>query len=168
MPAISQHLEAREVCCASCRSPSRYLEVVKQFDVENNPRYKVRDTSGDGKPDTFCNIFLWDVTRAMGCEIEHWWDGKELSANGVADWLVKEGSRYGWQDVGLLGAADQAARGRPTIAVWKNPGGTGHVAVVVPTGNGQLQIAQAGRLNFFDKPLRSGFGDHPVKFYTHN
>src|SRR5438067_1564270 len=70
------------------RSAANYAAVVKQFDVANNGRYTPNQ---QGKGETYCNIFLWDVTRALACEVPHWVDadgnpsavgiGKELNAN---------------------------------------------------------------------------------------
>jgi hypothetical protein len=169
MPTISQHLEPKTTCCPNCRSPSRLVEVLASLDVENSPRYRVRDTTGDGKPDTFCNIFVWDATRALGCELEHWWNGKELSANGLCDWLANVGTHYGWTEVSDFGAALAVVKGKPVVAAWRNPKGTGHVAMVLPPGEGgALRIAQAGKRNLFDVELTKGFGVHVPRFYMHD
>lgn len=45
------------------RSKEAYNAVINQFDVENNPRYQKR------KGKTYCNIFAWDVSVAMGVEL---------------------------------------------------------------------------------------------------
>ena len=85
------------------RTPESYSQVVDQFDVENSKRY---DQQQDGKI-TWCNIFAWDVTSAMGAEIPHWVysDGRpaepcaigshEMNANEVAKWLKEKGEKYG-------------------------------------------------------------------------
>lgn len=54
-------------------NPSLYAQVIDQFKVKNNPRYVVRDVSNDGKNDTFCNILVYDVTRAMGIQGGLYW-----------------------------------------------------------------------------------------------
>jgi len=87
---------------ASERSPALYDAVIDQFVVEKNPRYR-RDQQGKGE--TYCNIFVWDVTRAMGAEIPHWVDqennptvlgkGIELDANAVIQWLQNRGKNQG-------------------------------------------------------------------------
>ena len=88
------------------RSAYHYFKVIEQFEVESSPRYE------PGKK-TYCNIFAWDVTRAMGAEIPHWLikgdktgasavdtDGKykveaekreELKVNKTVHWLKKIG-----------------------------------------------------------------------------
>ena len=50
------------------RSAANYNAVLDQFSVGNNPRYARRNGN------TYCNIFVWDATRAMGAEIPHWVD----------------------------------------------------------------------------------------------
>jgi len=154
------------------RSPDALRAVLAQFDVEANPRYRVRDTSGDGVEDTFCNIFVWDATRALGCELDHYDEnGRERSANGLALWLETCGPYQDWLQVDASTAGACAARGRPVVAVWRNPGkGPGHVAVLLPPHGAQLRIAQAGRSNLFDVPIVRGFGRllAAVKFYAHD
>jgi LysM repeat protein len=104
----------------SDRSPSRYAQVVNQFAVGNNPRYAV---GHQGRGETYCNIFVWDVTSAMGAQIPHWvgsngepvgvGKGHELDANGTVDWLRRYGGSNGWQRVSAEEAqrnANQASR----------------------------------------------------------
>jgi peptidoglycan hydrolase-like protein with peptidoglycan-binding domain len=162
----------------SRRNRATYDDVINQFAVGNNPRYTPRDSSGDGIRDTFCNIFVWDVTRAMGAEIPHWVDskgnptgvgkGRELSANGTVDWLHQNGNRHGWKKVSAQEAQRLANQGHPAVAVWKNPGGIGHVAVVRPgevTSKGPA-IAQAGARNFNSGHVKDSFGNAPVEYWV--
>ena len=53
---------------ASNRSVAIYNNVINQFAVGVNPRYQPSTNA------TYCNIFAWDVTRAMNAEIPHWYD----------------------------------------------------------------------------------------------
>lgn len=48
------------------RHPLLYSAIINQFGVETNPRYRPRNNN------TYCNIFVWDVSSAMGAEIPHW------------------------------------------------------------------------------------------------
>lgn len=162
------------------RSPDNYRKAAAQFEVETNPRY-VR--GHDGNPangqETYCNIYLWDVSKAMSCEIPHWVDpatgvevpmgkGKELSANGVCDWFATHGLKFDWMMCSQGKARARASLGYPTVVLWKNPGGIGHVGVVLP-GTDFTHLAQAGANNFFDKDLVKGFGSvSPLVFYTHD
>ncbi|MBZ4423253.1 peptidoglycan-binding protein [Myxococcus sp. RHSTA-1-4] len=162
------------------RNADTYNQVINQFGVGVNPRYTPRDSSGDGVKDTFCNIFLWDVTRAMGAEIPHWVDGngnsvapgkgREMNANATVDWMNKHGARNGWRKVSAEEAQKMANAGHPTVALWKNPSGIGHVGVIRPgevTDRGPA-LAQAGGSNFNNKHVKDGFGSRPVEYWVND
>lgn len=154
-PAVTSSLQNR--------SPERYRAVIEQFQVDSAKRYMVNKR---GNNDTYCNIFLWDVTSAMGAEIPHYTDwetgtplsyenidsAKQMNANRISDWLNSHGPKYGWYEVTPEQAQQLANEGRPAVTVWKNPtGGHGHVQVVSPSTSGAydssrgVAIAQAGR-----------------------
>ncbi|MCS6885115.1 MAG: peptidoglycan-binding protein [Acidobacteriota bacterium] len=138
----------------SQRSAENYANVINQFAVANNPRYTPREGN------TYCNIYMWDVTRAMKAEIPHWVDrngnptgvgqGRELDANATHRWMHEHGARFGWRQVSAEEAQRLANQGFPTVFTWENRGGIGHVGVVRP-GNFDSRlgpaIAQAGRIN---------------------
>ena len=146
---------------ASNRSVALYNNVINQFAVGVNPRYQPSANA------TYCNIFSWDVTRAMNAEIPHWVDASvyqqltgsapannatqgELTANLTALWLRNYGAANGWRSVSADAAQSSANLGRPTVVCWYNSGSVGHIAVVRPgsiTQNGPT-IAQAGLQNF--------------------
>lgn len=161
------------------RSAELYTEVLDQFAVGDNVRYAQNQ---QGKGETYCNIFVWDATKAMGVEIPHWVDGngnptavaatgsRELSANGVVGWLNQHGPSNGWRVVGAEEAQQLANQGKPTVAGWSNPRGIGHVAMVRPgeMGANGPRIAQAGGANFNDGNVRQGFSDRPVVYYVHD
>lgn len=168
------------------RSPALYRAVIDQFNVENNPRYAVNQK---GTGDTYCNIFMWDVTSAMGAEIPHRIDrdtgaparakdGNTISmnANRTSDWLNTKGPQYGWYEVTAEQAQALANRGCPAVTVWKNKeGGHGHVQVVAPSEDGAydpkrgVAIAQAGRLlrnnTYITKIYSSRMKD--VQYFAH-
>lgn len=148
--------------------------VVRQFDVERHVRYR----PVDGK--TWCNIFVSDVTAALGAPIPHWVTtagrptdhadkdngARELTANKTCDWLLELGSKFGWQQIAPRDAAEKrAVAGFPTVACWKNPQpGSGHIAILVPGG-----IAQAGKENFNLGSLERGFGTgREILYFTHD
>lgn len=155
------------------RSAELLQRIVVQFQVETAKRYQ----AANGQ--TFCNIFVWDVTRALGCELPHWvqaWNSQqailaaeELTANKLAKkWLPENGPLHGWEHVPEESAREAAQAGRPAIAIWVNPAGPGHVAILVPPIDPtKTEIAQAGRTNFSRGSLAKGFGTHSVSFYTH-
>lgn len=156
---------------SSQRDPNIYNVVLNQFGVETNPRYKSRNNN------TYCNIFVWDATKAMGAEIPHWIDQKtgapvdinnyldmkkqglkpditpvELNANSVVNWMSKSSQNYGWHTVTAEEAQLYANKGCPAVAVWANPdaGAPGHVAMVRPGDYSSVEgpfIAQAGGEN---------------------
>ncbi|MCL2078499.1 MAG: hypothetical protein FWH17_01505 [Oscillospiraceae bacterium] len=138
------------------RNPSLYSAVVNQFDVENSERYR---PGREGN--TYCNIFVWDVTRAMGAELPYYTepstgapryypDTKGANCNGAIamdNWLHKYGAEYGWQEVDAKTAQMLANQGHPVVT---SAGDMGHVQVVVPSKDGNFDpirgvtVAQAG------------------------
>lgn len=153
------------------RAPENLHKAHEQFYVESNIRY--RPWLGR----TYCNIFAWDVTRALGCEIPHWvtQDGKpapalgagarEMNANSTFQWLSIHGGEYGWRRLATKDEAEMRADlGYPTVPVWLNStGGSGHIALLLPHG----RIVQAGRKNGV-MLLEHGFGANTPDFYTHD
>ncbi len=167
------------------RSATLYRQVIDQFDVENNVRYSVKNGS------TYCNIFLWDVTRAMGAEIPHYIDPDTLearycpdtkgaiqtNANTICNWLGQKGIEYGWREVSAQEAQSLANQGRPVVTAYKNTGGSGHVQVVCPSKDGKydpkrgVTIAQAGRHLYDYAYITDVYGSKglsKVKYYAHS
>lgn len=159
------------------RSRGVLMAVVAQFQLETTPRYQ----PGPGSQ-TWCNIALWDLTSALGCEIPHWADrltgrptsplkGVELRANDIVGWLEAHGQEFGWQECPQKAAAEAAEIGAVAVAVWRNPDPTrsGHVALLMPAVEpGRVYIAQAGGRCFTSEPLEHGFGHEHPTFYRHN
>jgi hypothetical protein len=153
------------------RNPHATATVLRQFGLATSARYQPRDGL------TFCNIFSWDFTRAMGCEVPHWHgEGtarRELTANETAK-LMAMGAFPGWRECSPLAAWDHAAVGEPVLALWRNPAGPGHVAALEPRPHdGDWRrglVAQAGRVCGYEMPLASAFGAARlplVEFYFH-
>lgn len=154
------------------RSAALYNRVIAQFSVETNPRYEVNKK---GRGDTYCNIFVWDVTTAMGAEIPHYINPKtgapmkypdvsearELSANGIYNWLHQHGEKYGWYKVSAEEAQMLANKGQPVVASLKRSGMSGHIQMVCPSADGRydpnrgVMIAQAGRRLTSYAPIKS-------------
>lgn len=162
------------------RGPELLDRVLQQYYVDRNPRYR-HNQQGHGE--TYCNIYVWDCTRALGCEIPHWVDwagspaavgaGRELDANGVVLWLRRQGLEYGWKEVSGTEAGAAANEGRPALTAWLNPAGIGHVAMVRPGTahpNRGLPIAQSGLTNADNIYLVDGFGraTSEVEYYVHD
>ncbi len=168
------------------RSASLYRQVIDQFDVESNGRYEVNKK---GRGDTYCNIFMWDVTSAMGAEIPHYIDAqtgaprtypdvqgaRQLSANGIYNWLHQHGGDYGWFEVTPEQAQTLANAGRPVVTAWQNSGGHGHVQVVCPSKDGVydekrgVTVAQAGRKLSSYTPITSIYNKSlsKVSYFAH-
>ena len=152
----------------TARSGAVLLDVLAQFRVTEAARY--RPTGRD----TWCNIYVWDSTLALGCEVPHWYDvntgdpapmgkGNEMSANVMCDWLADK--RHGWLPLSRADAVARASFGFPVVLAWKNPGrGASHVAMLLPDGS----IAQAGRTCLWQAPVAHGFGRYAPICFTHN
>jgi len=139
------------------RSAEIYKMVVDQFDVENSERYRP-GRSGN----TYCNIFAWDVTRAMGAELPYYTDpktgapmyypdvkgAKYMMARDMDKWLEQYGPQYGWHQVDAETAQKHANLGRPVVTSANH---LSHMQVVIPSKDGAydpvrgVTIAQAGR-----------------------
>lgn len=156
------------------RNPQLYRNVIKQFSVETNGRYAVNK---NGHDDTYCNIFVWDVTKAMGAEIPHYYNpetgapmqypnvegGLQMSANRMHNWLFEHGEDYGWYQVTPEQAQAMANQGRPAMTVLKNDSGHGHVQMVCPSNDLSydekrgVTIAQAGRKLTSYQPITQSY-----------
>lgn len=132
------------------RSASSLRSVLDQFNVETASRYARKNGN------TYCNIFVWDATSALGCEVPHYVDAatgqprtypdvsgaRELDANGVHDWLATSGAQYGWTEITAEQAQQYANKGYPVVSAWKNGGGIGHVSMVCPSRDGTYDAAK--------------------------
>lgn len=139
------------------RNANLYNQVIKQFNVEKNSRYTPYKNGS-----TYCNIYVWDVTTAMGAQIPHRVDSngdiakdgtsnvKYMTANSMYDWLGGKGKEYGWKEVSAEEAQKYANMGSPAVSSWKNPKGHGHIQMVAPSKDGRyneskgVAISQAG------------------------
>jgi hypothetical protein len=131
---------------ATNRNVNDYLKTLQLFNVDESLRYRrASDT-------TFCNIYVSDVTSALGVYIPRWKNGEKMTATTTLEWLEEPLAQdLGWQSTSALKAQEMANQGIPTIAITR-----GHIAMVAP-GTGQTNeqsgvfypsSAQAGRLNF--------------------
>jgi hypothetical protein len=141
---------------ADNRSPEHLRAVIDQFNVETAERYR---PYRDGY--TYCNIFVWDVTSALGAEIPHYVDSNTgelrtypdtdattaLGATATERWLDSHGADYGWTEASPEQAQAFANAGKPAVTT---AGSLGHVQVVCPSEDGGydsvrgVTIAQAG------------------------
>ena len=169
------------------RSPELLNQIIGQFNVERAERYQPFRKGND----TYCNIFVWDVTTALGAEIPHYVDAetgsprtypyikgaKEMGANATHDWLLSQGPQYGWRQVSAEEAQAYANTGKPAVTAWKNPtGAAGHVQIVCPSQNRGydsirgVTVAQAGAKVTDYAYISSTFGGSKlanVKYFVH-
>jgi hypothetical protein len=165
------------------RSAEAYNAVTRQFDVTNAERYEPHRNGN-----TYCNIYVWDVTRAMGAEIPHYIDAqtgaireypdvngaRELRAIDMGQWLATTGREYGWREVDAATAQGQANAGRPAVAVSST---VSHISMVIPSENGAynanlgVAVAQAGAKNTdyaYLTDIYSDQGIRSVKYFVHD
>lgn len=151
---------------AQDRHAARLMAVVAEHLSRGHARYTARDVTGDGRDETWCNLFAQDICEAMGVVLP-----RNMLANDLVRWLSSSvaARELGWEPVGEHTAQRMADEGQLALAVWYNRnGGSGHLAVLVPSlGEPGTWCAQAGRSNFTRGPLASGFGPVPVSFYAH-
>ena len=152
------------------RSAEALVAVVAKLDPERAERYRPRDVTGDGKAETFCNVFLRDALLELGLEVP------AALANDMVDWFDGEkGKAAGWRRVTLHQAEVLARDGYPVAVGWKNSRGHGHVALGVPpplredgTPAPGLHCAQAGKSNWRCRPVLRGFGAVDFKVWGHD
>lgn len=167
------------------RSPELLERIIRRCLVATADRYR---PNRQGRQETYCNIFVWDVTSALAAEIPHWvalsdlivpadpdFSGNlavETTANFLCGWLAGPGREYGWIPATAATALIYANEGRPAVAMLENQEGHGHMAMLRP-GKAHPQkgipIAQAGRVRFDDGFLNDGFGvaTARVTYYVH-
>jgi hypothetical protein len=161
--------------------PERFRAVQLQLNVEVSPRYTPdqRLEKGDviiEPGTTWCNVYVTDFIRLMGVKAPTHWvmkdgapatvgKGTELRANGLLDWFLMHGARYGWASTDATVAQNAAQRGHLVVVGWKNPKPPrpGHVAIVL----GRDRISQAGGTNHFACTVKMGFGDaKPLVYFV--
>lgn len=159
----SKPLQAPVVSYPGGRTPWFLISVLWQFSITTALRWKKRDVTGDGVPETFCNFFTVAFCTAMGVLLP------QLRANELFDWFSSdEAKSAGWELATEHAAQAMANEGMVAIAVWKNPEGPGHIAPLVPalTEPGTW-IANVGATNFERGLLAWGFGSRQPLFFVH-
>lgn len=154
--AVQAPLQSR----AGRRSEDLYDMVIKQFGVTVNPRY-----ADDAPGKTRGHIFVWDVSRAMNCEIPHFVGPKELSLVQTCDWLRHEGPMRGWKRLSDAESIE-AANGGYMVVVMPKDRSNRHIALVAPqdldnrpklTGIGLLRTEAALARELFGAPALECF-----------
>lgn len=143
------------------RNGALYRNVIHQFGVANNPRY---EAEGRG------HIFVWDVSKAMHCEIPHFMGMRELSLGQTVDWIRLEGPMRGWTRTSLEGALEAAQGGHLVIALPKDIK-VKQLAVVLPekTLAPDLKpfVAAAGPRKGSKLKLSEALGVFAAEYFAH-
>lgn len=141
------------------RAKGNLAAAVASLQIPTNPRYAPEAFPGVGVR-TKCNKVAEDFCDAMGVHLP-----KGLLAREQIAWLISPSSRlYGWMEAARAKADEYAEKGHPVLVTWLNPvkEQSSHIAVLRSAG----RIAQAGRSNFVDGSIASGFGDREVRFWV--
>ena len=158
--AVQAPLQSRE----GKRSRELYENVIKQFGVTVNPRY-AEDAPGKGRG----HIFVWDVSRAMNCEIPHFVGAKELTLAQTCDWVRHEGPMRGWKRISNADIIEAANAGRLVIALPREMR-TKHIAVVTPQPmpeDGSPRLTGICLKRDVNVHPREMFGAKPVDCFFH-
>ena len=158
--AVQAPVQSRE----GRRSVEMLTAVLAQFAVGNNPRY---DPDGPGKPRG--HIFLWDVSRAMNCEVPHFVGAKELSLPQTVDWVRHEGPMRGWVRGGAEEALNAAQSGMLAVALPKDIK-LKQLAIVLPDDadpNGKPRVAAAGLKKGSNLALNEALGVFLAEYFIH-
>ncbi len=144
------------------RAPGIYKNVINQFAVGHNARYAL--TTGGCRG----HIFVWDVSRAMGCEVPHWVGTKELSLGQTVDWLRMEGPMHKWMRGGMEEALKCSQTGMLVIAIPKEVKNR-HMAIVRPDvyPDRRPRLAGAAMKRGNELLLNDLFGTTLVDFFIH-
>lgn len=140
------------------------MEAVLAIDPEHSFSLQPRDGV------TLCNEAVRFMLAVLGGHIPR------AVANEQADWLDSAEARaHGWMrcDSSTLAPAEVAKQraelGYPTVAVYRNPSGHGHIALCIPAPDvdeGHLYVAAAGEVCTNSARIEKQFGNLPVAFFT--
>lgn len=126
------------------------------YDIYQTPK----DVTGDGKPETFCNLAVQHVCGRMGYE-----KFKGLVANQMIDFMRRS---FDWEKIEMSRAQELTNGGRLVLA-GQQAQGHGHVAVIRPgvaefSGSWNEKAPKAcnvGATSFIGKRLSFAFKQKP-------
>lgn len=147
------------------RTKALYTRVVQQFGIRENPRY-----ADDGPGKIRGHIFVWDVSRAMGCEIPHFLGAKELTLAQTCDWVRHEGPMRGWKRALDGEAVMRANEGKMVVALPREQR-IKFIAIVVPQApptDGSPRLMGIGLRREAAAHPRDLFGSKPIDCYYHD
>lgn len=152
------------------RSPAAIARIISQFNVTESERYRRNARLPPGMLGTWCNRFVCDVTRALGCGIPM------MPANDFQHWFHTSGVRAGWSPANPLNVKLLVRMGLPVVGNYFNPNGHGHVMLFRQPAldanqpayqRGEFFVAQAGALNSEEISLSKVLPLSSVTFWSH-
>lgn len=152
----------RNTFLALVRSPQSILDAVTNINPATNPDLQPGANGGT----TWCNKFLYLVLRQLGIVIP--WAQYGVRVNDMISWIGA--GNDGWYQVPDANTAQNIVlNGGVAIVTYFNPipGASGHAAIILPTTDADVQIAQAGAHNYNQCSIPTGFGSLPVVFFAH-
>jgi hypothetical protein len=130
------------------RDPQTILDAVAVVDPGHNPDLQ---PGANGGAD-WCNKALYLMLDDLGVPMP-----ADTLANNQISYMASGAD--GWYAVSSPDDAQALAlQGQVVVAAYYNPGGHGHVALVLPIATSPMQIAQAGAATFNQGSLQNGFG----------
>ena len=157
--AVNAPVQSRE----RRRSAQVLRTVIDQFAVGHNPRYTPESPT---KPRA--HVFVWDVSRAMSCEVPHFFAGREGSLSQTVDWVRREGPVNGWRRLDATTAAAAAEGGELVLAMPRDVRKC-LVAVVRPGGldpDGHPRVASANAMRGNNLGVLEVLA-RPIEYYGH-
>lgn len=146
------------------RSARVLWTLIDQFAVGNNPRYQVSNPAAEPK----AHVFVWDVSKAMDCEIPHNRGGREMTLAQTVDWVRYECEFRGWKRSDPASALAAADRGEMVLVIAKDSRARS-IGVVRPGGagdDGKARVASAGRPKGNDLGVTEAIGPE-VEYFVH-
>jgi hypothetical protein len=159
------------------RSPEQLQAMVARLDPEHNYLpVDLDNADGDNNPatgqETRCNHFAADACLEMGVELPGQDKKKRVLARDQVLWLRDQRASKvaGWRPATEAEAIAAANKGQPVVIGWLNPNSraSSHIAIAVPSTDGLLWCAQAGRQCFNRGRVSQGFGFRVLEFYAHD
>lgn len=160
------------------RSADKTLAIAAALRFPDAPRYK----PGTGGGETWCNLATVDFCAIARAPLPRMLNGNYIRANEFAA-LFKSGDVFpGWSATGSIASASAvialAAEGRPQIAVYQAPSGSGHIMPVVygppdaklPPSFSGVFVSGAGAYCAHRVPIEKCFGKYTaeVQFYAYH
>ena len=159
--AIQAPLQSRE----GRRTAELYQNVINQFAVGTNPRYEPDE---GGRPRG--HIYIWDVSRAMNCEVPHFVGAKELTLAQTCDWIRHEAPMRGWVRASLETARAAALAGQMVVVLPREVK-VKQMAILIPleelNDDGKPFVAAAAAMRGGKLKLNEALGVFAAEYLVH-